>query len=117
MAFLPVLRSELIDVAKDMRADILKMVRSCGKQSGHLGGCMSVVEILAVLYTQIMNINEIAHTDVMWSSRDRFILSKGHSAFAMYAALKQVGLISQEMIDGPIRGKNTFLFRHPMIPY
>lgn len=100
-------------IAADMRLDILRMVKTCGKQNGHLGGCLSAVEILAVIYTQIMNVMQISHSNTNWEMRDRFIMSKGHAGIALYAALKQVGLISQEMINGSIRGSNTVLYRHP----
>lgn len=113
VSYKPIPLSQVKDIACDMRHDILTMVHNCGKQNGHLGGCMSAVEVLAVLYSQVMNINEIAHTERDWSERDRFIMSKGHAGIAMYAAMKHVGLISQEMIDGDIRGENTILFRHP----
>lgn len=109
----PIPISQIDDIICDMRHDILTMVHNCGKQNGHLGGCMSAVEILAVLYTQVMNVNEIAHSDREWSDRDRFIMSKGHAGIAMYAAMKHVGLISQEMIDNSIRGENSILYRHP----
>ncbi len=111
--YVPIPLSLVENIACDMRHDILKMVYNCGKENGHLGGCMSAVEVLAVLYTQIMNINEVAHSDRDWSERDRFIMSKGHAGIAMYAAMKHVGLVSQEMISGPIRGETAILYRHP----
>lgn len=110
---LNITKEDLNEIVLDMRHDILTMVRSCGRQNGHLGGCMSAVETLAVLYGQIMNINEILHSGRPWSERDRFIMSKGHAGIAMYAAMKHVGLLSQDMIDGPIRGEDTVLYRHP----
>lgn len=109
----PIPMEQISDIVCDMRHDILKMVHNCGKQNGHLGGCMSAVEILAVLYTQVMNVNEILHSDNDWANRDRFIMSKGHAGIAMYAAMKHVGLISQEMIDNSIRGEKSVLYRHP----
>lgn len=112
-SYKPIPWSHVEDIACDMRHDILTMVHNCGKQNGHLGGCMSAVEVLAVLYSQIMNINEVAHSGRDWADRDRFIMSKGHAGIAMYAAMKHVGLVSQAMIDGDIRGENTVLFRHP----
>lgn len=108
-----IFEQDLPAITIDMRKDILTMCHNCGKQNGHLGGCLSAVEILAVLYTQIMNINEVAHSGIGWENRDRFILSKGHAGFVLYAALKQIGLVSQEMIQGSIRGEQSVLFRHP----
>lgn len=100
-------------VAEDMRHDILEMCHNCGRQNGHLGGCMSSVEILAVLYTEIMNLVEANQGRIPWDDRDRFIMSKGHAGIAMYAALKQVGVLPQSVIDGKIRGENSIIYRHP----
>ena len=113
MKFIP--RSNLPMIVQDMRRDILTMCRTCGAHNGHLGGCMSSVEILAVLYTQVMNIFEASHSLELWENRDRFIMSKGHAGIAMYAALKHVGLIPDKMIHGTIRGHDSILFRHPKI--
>lgn len=97
----------------EMRKDILDMCLNCGNQKGHLGGCMSAVDILAVLYLGIMNITKDNIQKVSWEDRDRFVLSKGHAGMALYAALRQAGVLSYEQIHGEIRGEKTFLYRHP----
>ena len=102
-------------ICQDMRHDILTMCHNCGTQNGHLGGCMSAVEILAYLYTSHMNLSDANSGKILWEDRDRFIMSKGHAGMAMYAALKQAGVISQETINKTMRGEGSLLFRHPKI--
>ena len=99
---------ELQKICLEMRKDILSMCYRCGKEKAHLGGCMSIVELLAVLYKNIIyfDFND-------FENRDRFILSKGHAGIALYAALKQAGLLSEEEIHAPMRGPNTITYRHP----
>ena len=92
------------EVAFRMRKDILNMAHNCGTMGAHLGGSMSAVDILAVLYTQIMeNEGEL---------RDRFIMSKAHSVMAQYAALHQVGKITDEEISQAMQA-GSFLYKHP----
>lgn len=61
---------------------------------GHIGSALSVADILAVLYTDVLRIE-----DPREPARDRFILSKGHASLALYAALSLRGWISREMLD------------------
>ena len=61
---------------------------------GHIGSALSVADILAALYTEVLRI-----TDPRDPARDRFILSKGHASLALYAALSLRGWISREMLD------------------
>ncbi len=76
-----------------MRKDILDIVVS-GK-CGHIGGDMSVVDILAELYLEQMNISPKNMSD---PNRDRFVLSKGHSVEAYYAVLAQKGFLDKEEV-------------------
>jgi transketolase len=62
-------------------------------QSGSLGGSLSAVELLVALYFQILRIEP---SDPAWEQRDRFILSKGHAALALYAVLAQRGFLAEE---------------------
>jgi len=100
---------QLKTITKEMRIDILNMCHGCGRNNAHLGGCLSMVEILAVLFLEIIKIKNVKPND----ARDRFVLSKGHAGIAMYAALKQIGVLSQEEINQPLRGTEAILFRHP----
>ena len=74
--------SELKQMAAKLRYD---MIRFAPKDDRiHWGGCLSVVEILTVLFFKILKINL---ENPYWLERDRFILSKGHASYAFYAAL------------------------------
>jgi len=73
-------------VARQIRIDVLDMVYR--RQAGHLGGSFSAAEILACLYFHQMKIDP-ARLD--WPERDRFLLSKGHAAAALYSVLAQRG--------------------------
>lgn len=72
--------------ARQTRIDILKMIYSAG--SGHIGGSFSCVEILIYLYFYQMRHEPTAPR---WPTRDRFILSKGHAAPALYSVLCRSG--------------------------
>lgn len=102
-------RQELEAIAKDIRLDIVKMTYNSGTKGAHLGGSMSMAEILAVLYGTIMKYDV---GNPLWEFRDRFILSKAHAAVGLYAALKYAGFLSESEIDGAMRG-NSPLFEHP----
>jgi transketolase len=73
--------------AAQMRYDVVRMIENVG--SGHPGGSLSCVDILACLYYEVMNVRPGAP-----ASRDRFILSKGHAAPALYAVLGRTGYFS-----------------------
>lgn len=78
-------------IAKEIRKDIIKMTGNAG--SGHPGGSLSCVEILVSLFFKIMRHDP---KNPEWEERDRFILSKGHAAPALYATLAQCGYIERE---------------------
>jgi transketolase len=75
-------------LARAIRADMLRMVHRA--RASHVGSCFSIADILAVLYGQVMKVwpESPEHPE-----RDRFILSKGHAAAAVYATLANVGVI------------------------
>jgi transketolase len=70
----------------DVRRDIVEMI--CAGGSGHPGGSLSAVEILTALYFHTMRIRP---EQPDWAERDRFVLSKGHAAPALYAVLAERG--------------------------
>ena len=76
------MNQQVSNLAKQIRINVLKMVHRA--KASHVGSCFSIADILAVLYGSVMHIKP---SDPMWKDRDRFILSKGHSAAAVYAAL------------------------------
>ena len=79
--------------ARLMRRDIVEMLGSAG--SGHSGGALSAADIVACLYFWEMNIDP---ANPGWEERDRFVLSKGHAAPVIYAALAQSGFFPREEI-------------------
>ena len=94
--------------AKEMRIDSIRAAHSCGKNSTHIGGTLSSIDIMAALYLGVMNISkEKLHSD----DRDRFIISKGHCVLAQYTALKQIGVITDEELL-TFKQSGTRLFAH-----
>lgn len=77
--------------AKRIRRHIVKMIAAAG--SGHPGGSLSAVEILCALYFRILRHNP---AQPLWPDRDRFVLSKGHAAPALYAVLAECGYLPIE---------------------
>jgi transketolase len=75
-------------LAHDVRADVLRMVYRA--RASHVGSCFSIADILAVLYGQVLRLRR---DEPRWPGRDRFILSKGHAAAAVYATLANVGIL------------------------
>lgn len=72
--------------ARSIRCEAIEMVHRA--RASHIGGNLSIADILAVLYFDTLNVNP---KDVEWPERDRFLLSKGHCCCALYAALALKG--------------------------
>jgi transketolase len=87
------LEPNLKDRALDVRCDTLRAIGHLGV--GHVGGCLSVVELLTVLYFEAMHIDP---AQPKMPGRDRFICSKGHAGPAVYAALANRGYFPKEML-------------------
>ena len=81
-------------LCKENRKNILKMVYNA--QSGHIGGAMSAVDLLTVLYHKCMNICPKWTKDENFANRDRFVLSKGHASSVLYSVLSQLGYFPKE---------------------
>lgn len=80
-----------ISLANKVRRDVIEMMHLA--HSSHVGSALSIVDILAVLYCDVMNVNK----DMLENSdRDRFILSKGHAGAAVYATLAEQGFFPDE---------------------
>jgi transketolase len=77
---------ELAAMAKQLRRHIITMTATAG--SGHPGGSLSAADIVTALYFKIMRHDP---RNPRWEDRDRFILSKGHAAPVLYAALAESG--------------------------
>ncbi|MBR6040459.1 MAG: transketolase [Clostridia bacterium] len=85
------LDKNLREIAKDIRCDVLTCIGHLGV--GHIGGCLSVVELLTVLYFEAMHIDP---KDPKMAGRDRFICSKGHAGPAVYATLANRGYFDKK---------------------
>ena len=79
------------EICKDIRCDLLTCIGHLGV--GHLGGCLSIVDALAVLYFEKMNIDP---KSPKMEGRDRFICSKGHAGPAVYATLSNRGYFDRK---------------------
>ena len=93
--------------AVQIRKDIVSMIHDAG--AGHPGGSLSAVEIITALYFHVMRIDPARPA---WSERDRFILSKGHSCPALYAALARRGYFDPALL-GTLRRYHPILQGHP----
>ena len=97
--------------AFQVRKNILEMAVAAGAGSAHFGGALSITEIVATLFAYQMKIDK---KNPMWEERDRFILSKGHACLAYYAALCEVGYISNNELK-TFEQNDTNLLGHPVI--
>jgi len=93
--------------ARLIRGDIIKMLAEAG--SGHPGGSLSSVEIVTALYFRVLRLKP---DQPEWPDRDRFILSKGHAAPLLYAALAGRGFFPREELL-TLRKLGTRLQGHP----
>ncbi|MGA1867181.1 MAG: transketolase [bacterium] len=99
--------NQLKTVARQVRQDILTMLYEAG--SGHTGGSLSIVEILVSLYYVKMHTRP---ENPDWGERDRFILSKGHGAPALYSILARRGYFNHSELK-KLRKINSMLQGHP----
>ena len=86
--------AHLAEAARQIRLQDLKMVHHAG--AGHIGGDFSAIDVLAVLYGAVLNVTPETVDD---PERDRFILSKGHVAGALYTTLAAFGFLPVEELD------------------
>jgi transketolase len=84
---------EIKRFAADIRIETIKAMTEAGY--GHIGGAMSIADVLAVLYGAVMNVDPSNPTD---PKRDYFVLSKGHAGPALYATLALKGYFSMETL-------------------
>lgn len=99
--------NELKSIAANIRLGALEGVHAAA--SGHPGGSLSIADLLAYLYFEEMNVRA---DDPKWNNRDRFVLSKGHTAPALYAALALKGFFSPDELK-KLRQTDSFLQGHP----
>lgn len=99
-------REDFDRFAKEIRYIITDMI--CKAGSGHIGGALSIVEILITLYYRVMNTKP---SEPRWEGRDRFVLSKGHAGPALYAILAYKGYFPFEWLTTMNKNK-TMLPSH-----
>ena len=90
---------ELKKIANNIRVSTIKAIGELGV--GHVGGSMSIIEVLTVLYYRQMNIDP---SDPAMSGRDKLVLSKGHAGPALYATLAKKGFFPEEWLKTMNRG-------------
>lgn len=98
------------EISSFMRIKILDISHRCNL-SAHLGGGLSIVDIMATLYGGVLNLNK---DDPRWVDRDRFILSKGHGVLGYYSALLAAGFFTQEVFE-TFQTNESDLISHPVM--
>ncbi len=100
-------KNELQKIATEIRLGVLKSVHAAA--SGHPGGSLSIADMMAYLYFEELNIDP---KNPKWDDRDRFVLSKGHCAPALYATLALKGFFDEAELQN-LRQADSFLQGHP----
>ena len=101
------LKLKLQRLANDIRVDIVDSVYSAG--CGHPGGSLSIADVLTYLYFEEMRVDP---QNPKWEERDRFVLSKGHTAPALYSTLAEKGFFTKEELK-TLRKTESRLQGHP----
>ncbi len=99
--------NELKVLSAKMRVELLKMLKR--RTYGHLGGSMSIIEVLSTLYGKHLKHDPL---NPNWDDRDYLVLSKGHSGPGLYAALAVNGYFEKEIL-GSLNEGGTSLPSHP----
>jgi transketolase len=86
--------SEMAGIAADIRGEVLRM--SHARRTPHVGSCLSCIDLLVALYWGWLRVDPARPEDPL---RDRFILSKGHAAVALYATLARRGFFDPSWLD------------------
>jgi transketolase len=84
---------DLRALARRLRSHSLRMISQA--KTSHIGSCLSIADILAVLYGRILNVDP---KQPAWPARDRLIVSKGHAAAVTYAAIAEAGFMPKERL-------------------
>ena len=100
-------KAKLLALAKNARIDVIKMLEAA--ESGHSGGSLSEIELVAALYGYEMNHNP---SDPCDPARDRFVLSKGHGIPGVYAVMAELGYWKTDEIMG-LRRLDSVFQGHP----
>ena len=98
---------EILLLSKKLRIKAIEMSHKA--KAAHLASSLSCIDIVAVLFHSVLNINS---KRPKWKNRDRFILSKGHAATALYAALEYKGFLNEKDIKS-YTSNGSLLEEHP----
>lgn len=101
-------KQSINDLSKQIRAEIIEIAHET--ETIHVGGCLSCVDILVSLYFSCMSVRP---EDPNWPERDRFILSKGHAALALYTILAHRGFFPLSQVHTFNDHKSHFT-EHPV---
>lgn len=102
---------KVYNYSKNIRKKILTMAFEAGSSSAHIGGALSIADILSTLFFNTMTVVE---NEPQSDLRDRFILSKGHACLAYYASLSEVGYLSDQQLK-TFEKNDTELPGHPVM--
>ncbi len=102
---------ELQAIAKRIRREIIEMIGAA--KSGHPGGSLSAVEMIVTLYFHVMRHDP---QNPKWPDRDRFILSKGHAAPVLYAAMAECGYTPLDQLN-TLRKLGSMYQGHPDVRF
>ncbi len=103
--------SQLQSIANNLRRNVVKMVFNA--KSGHIGGSLSIAEIITTLYFDEMNVTKENLKD---KERDKFVLSKGHASPALFGILYEKGFLKEEelmtfrKIDSNLQGHPSMIY-------
>lgn len=93
--------------SKKLRKNILYMAKVGGSHAAHIGGALSIIDVLSTLFSDFFYLKKDS------DNRDRFILSKGHACLALYAILYEKGLIDKTHIE-TFEQSGSDLLGHPV---
>lgn len=96
-------------IVKQVRRDVVDLTYQAGTAGAHIGGSLSMVELLSVLYCDILHYDK---SDMDSDNRDRVIFSKGHAAMALYAVLHRVGILPDDEAQS-FRVDGSYIASHP----
>src|SRR6195256_4164042 len=102
---------QLAALSKSMRREVIEMITAA--KSGHPGGSLSAVEIIVTLYFDVMRHDP---ANPKWKDRDRFILSKGHAAPVLYAAMAECGYTPLDKLN-TLRKLGSISQGHPDVRF
>jgi transketolase len=96
-------------LCREFRKDLLDLTMRSGTGSSHIGGELSLVEILSALFFHSLRLDP---RNLEWPGRDRFILSKGHASAAMYVAMAWRGFFPRERLFDSFNRPHSILQEH-----